>query len=206
MPLGEDDVVTQSLFGGGGYGDPLERDVVLIQADLESGEVSREIAVGVYGVVLGDREMIDGEATTRHRARLMADRLLQARAPEKQLAVTPQSLIVRLELAEHLALATDPGSGSAYTVCTECEHALAPAEENYKYGAAVAECSLPEANPAFTDAAEVDRAVVYRSYLCPECGALFDSELTLESEPPVWDVQVDPESVSDQVTQKAEAA
>jgi N-methylhydantoinase B len=206
MPLGEDDVVTQSLFGGGGYGDPLERDVALIQADLDAGEVSHEIAVGVYGVVLGDGKMVDGEATARHRARLKSDRLLQARAPEKRLSVAPHSLTVRLDLAEHLALATDRGRGSAYTVCADCQHALAPAEENYKYGAAVAECSLPEANPTFTEAAEVDRAVVYRSYLCPECGVLFDSELTLRGEPPVWDVQVDPESVSDNATKKAEAA
>lgn len=206
IPLAEDDVVTQSLFGGGGYGDPLERDLALIQADLDSGEVSQRIAQQVYGVVFADGELIDGQATEGHRARLRADRLRAARDPERPPSEVPPSLTVRLELAEHLALAADLARGSLYTVCAECEHVLAAAEENYKDGAAVTERSLPEANPSFADAAVVDRAVIYRSYLCPGCGVLFDSELTLEDEPPVWDVRVDSASVADNATTKAEAA
>jgi N-methylhydantoinase B len=50
--------------GGGGLGDPLERDPALVLADVEEGIVSIEAAREVYGVVLNaDRTGIDRAAT-----------------------------------------------------------------------------------------------------------------------------------------------
>jgi N-methylhydantoinase B len=52
--------------GGGGWGDPLERDPALVARDVRWGKVSREAAAADYGVVLGgsaDDPVVDGEAT-----------------------------------------------------------------------------------------------------------------------------------------------
>ena len=67
--IGAEEQVILSLPGGGGYGDPLERDPKRVVRDVEDGLVSVERARDVYGVVLveGERYAVDTEATARRR-------------------------------------------------------------------------------------------------------------------------------------------
>ncbi|HVB89007.1 MAG TPA: hydantoinase B/oxoprolinase family protein [Beijerinckiaceae bacterium] len=60
--------------GGGGWGDPLERDPQAVRRDVEEGYVSRQRAHEVYGVVLSDGDEIDAAATERRRAELKGRR------------------------------------------------------------------------------------------------------------------------------------
>jgi hypothetical protein len=64
--------------GGGGWGDPLERDPERVLGDVREGFVSREAAEQEYGVVLvggeGEPLRVDAEATARARAALRAAR------------------------------------------------------------------------------------------------------------------------------------
>jgi N-methylhydantoinase B len=60
------DTVTVLTPGGGGYGDPLDRDPALVLADVQRGFVSLEGAERDYGVVLGN-EAVDTEATEQLR-------------------------------------------------------------------------------------------------------------------------------------------
>ena len=53
--------------GGGGYGNPLERDAVLVQRDVTLGYVSRISAETDYGVVISQDNEVDWEATQRRR-------------------------------------------------------------------------------------------------------------------------------------------
>ena len=50
FPLETGDVVVMRTAGGGGFGDPLQRDLALVQRDVAFGYVSREQARKVYGV------------------------------------------------------------------------------------------------------------------------------------------------------------
>jgi N-methylhydantoinase B len=57
------------LGGGGGWGDPLERDPQSVLDDVLDGYVSSEGARRDYGVVLGaDQRSVDVEATRAERA------------------------------------------------------------------------------------------------------------------------------------------
>ncbi|MBS0397961.1 MAG: hydantoinase B/oxoprolinase family protein, partial [Proteobacteria bacterium] len=63
--------------GGGGYGNPLQRDPLRVHHDVLEGWVSPEQACNVYGVALsGSREdgtlAVDAAATAAQRARLAA--------------------------------------------------------------------------------------------------------------------------------------
>jgi N-methylhydantoinase B len=59
--------------GGGGWGDPLERDPALVLADVREEFVSRESARDDYGVVIGADDLVVDEAATQDlRARLSA--------------------------------------------------------------------------------------------------------------------------------------
>lgn len=53
IPLAPGDRVHVQTPGGGGYGDPLERDPALVAEDVRLGRCSAEAARGLYGVVLG---------------------------------------------------------------------------------------------------------------------------------------------------------
>jgi N-methylhydantoinase B len=63
------DLLLSDTWGGGGCGDPLERDPALVQFDVEAGLVT---AAGAqrYGVVLDAAGRVDAAATTKLRASL----------------------------------------------------------------------------------------------------------------------------------------
>ncbi len=67
------DLLLSDTWGGGGCGDPLERDAALVQFDVEAGLVTREGARR-YGVVIKDDDSADEAATTALRKRMAADR------------------------------------------------------------------------------------------------------------------------------------
>jgi N-methylhydantoinase B len=66
--LAPGDVVVIDVAGGGGYGDPLERDPELVQEDVVQGYVTAERAREDYGVVIDARTMkVDLAATNELR-------------------------------------------------------------------------------------------------------------------------------------------
>src|SRR5256712_8790749 len=68
LKLAPGDVVRIVSPGGGGYGDPFERDPEMVRQDVANGFVSTRDAREVYGVVLGDGAAVDTEATRRCRS------------------------------------------------------------------------------------------------------------------------------------------
>jgi N-methylhydantoinase B len=74
-PLGEGDAVIIRSAGGGGYGDPLDRDAGRVAADLNDGYISPAAAREIYGVVFDAAQGIDAAATKALRQRLRQTRL-----------------------------------------------------------------------------------------------------------------------------------
>jgi len=72
VPVGSEVIVRTG--GGGGWGDPLERDVKAVCADVREDFVSRQAAREDYGVVLRDDLTIDHAATERAREALKSTR------------------------------------------------------------------------------------------------------------------------------------
>lgn len=77
----KDDVIESRSPGGGGHGDPLERDPALVLSDVELGFVTVAQALSDYGVVLrpaspgtGADHVIDSEHTARQRADIRSNR------------------------------------------------------------------------------------------------------------------------------------
>ena len=68
MPLAEGDSVIVTAGGGGGYGDPLERDSEEVRQDVINGYVSVEHARGDYGVEINPQTFdVDIKATQKLR-------------------------------------------------------------------------------------------------------------------------------------------
>jgi N-methylhydantoinase B len=75
MTMKRGDLFRHEVAGGGGWGDPLERDPTLVLKDVFNEFVSPEAAREVYGVVLsGDLLAVDAPATASWRDRIRARR------------------------------------------------------------------------------------------------------------------------------------
>jgi N-methylhydantoinase B len=69
----EGDLLYFNTWGGGGWGDPFQRDPELVRQDVDRRLVSREGAKR-YGVVISDDRTVDAAATESLRAELIAAR------------------------------------------------------------------------------------------------------------------------------------
>ena len=80
-PLMGDDALYVRWNGGGGYGDPLERDPEAVAADCRDGVVTVAAARDIYGVELReDGSGVDGEATEALRSSLRGARMAPSAA------------------------------------------------------------------------------------------------------------------------------
>ena len=73
VDVNEGDVLYFNTWGGGGWGDPMERDSELIRVDVDRGVVTQEGAKR-YGVVISDKREVDQAATDKLRKKMRADR------------------------------------------------------------------------------------------------------------------------------------
>jgi N-methylhydantoinase B len=74
VPVQAGDKLVFSTAGGGGLGDPLERDPEVVAREVRRGLISESEAHGDYGVVLGDNGTVDHEATGDRRDEIRRDR------------------------------------------------------------------------------------------------------------------------------------
>jgi N-methylhydantoinase B len=93
FPLRRDDVVVMESSGGGGFGDPLERDPEALAIDLGEGLVTPAVATDRYGAVLGGGA-IDLPATAARRAAMRAARTTARLARYDDLAEEQVRLVV----------------------------------------------------------------------------------------------------------------
>jgi N-methylhydantoinase B len=65
FPLRAGDLVVMESSGGGGYGDPLERDPAAVTRDVADGVITHSKAETVYGVVFREGDVDQGEIRQR---------------------------------------------------------------------------------------------------------------------------------------------
>jgi N-methylhydantoinase B len=168
VELEEGDVQYVRFMGGGGYGDPIDRDPALVERDVASGLVSPDAAREIYGVVPGDAEATDARRLEIRRERLRGS------DPRPSADIDPTGR----RISEWLQRSAD---GS--TQCTRCGTAVAPVEADWKEHAALRRLPIERAGPL--------RAPVGEFFLlessCPGCAALLDADVVLGDDPPLHD-------------------
>jgi N-methylhydantoinase B len=176
VELGERDIQYVRFMGGGGYGDPIDRDPQAVVRDVLDGLVSEQMAREIYGVIVdAGGASIDVDATRRRRLEIRAERL--GREVDPRLAARQEVPVKRRRLGEYLQQ-TDDG-----IQCTWCGHTLAPAGADWKDQAALSRVSVSRAGPQRPDTGEF---VLIRA-CCPECGTLLDLDLARGDDPPLHD-------------------
>jgi N-methylhydantoinase B len=196
VPLGDRDIAEIASYGGGGFGDPLERDPAAVARDAREHAIPPRSVGAVYGVVLGPTGAVDATATERLRTSVRSERLARARFGATTVEATLDAADTVCDVADQLALRRD-GAGNLLFACRRCGDALCDAECNYKLYCGVIDGSLVDVDPElFTDpAGEVDEDMTYRTFVCPGCGVALDRELAPRTAPPSWDTWIDPASL-----------
>lgn len=172
VELEEGDAQYVRFMGGGGYGDPIDRDPKLVIADVQAGLVSESAARGIYGVVVqGDR--VDESATNERRAAIRAERLGCA-AETRQRDVPRTGMRISEYLQRTLAGATQ---------CTWCGGEFAGVDVDWKDAAVLRRVPIEQAGPLRPPTAEFTLVEA----CCPSCGTLLDTELAAPDDEPLHD-------------------
>ncbi|MGE4125147.1 MAG: hydantoinase B/oxoprolinase family protein [Pusillimonas sp.] len=179
MTMTNEDVFSVTWQGGGGWGDPLDRDLDALQADLVRGVVSSQGAGTMYGAVVGSDNLIDRQATEARRsqlkqARLGADRLEHATEPKNDAQQLGR-------LNDALRLVRD---GRGVHVVSPANHILCSNTTAWRAG------SIARTQTRAPEQAQIvlHHDLAMTEWFCPVSGALLAVDIHRCTETPVDDV------------------
>lgn len=183
MRMTNRDVFAVSWQGGGGYGDPIERDPETVAKDVKGGAVSAEAAKAVYGVIVADG--LDLRATEEERAKIRLARVGGAfrSEPERIFQGTPL-----LSLSDALSLAKDR---RGWHVVTKAGYILCTGSTRWRSGAMSA--SWRKLPAEFGIVLHEDLAAT--AYYCPASGTLLSVDFHFKDVRPPDDAILDLTSV-----------
>lgn len=159
--LAPGEVLYMNWQGGGGYGDPLQRDPAAVAHDVRELKVTASAARDVYGVVL-DGEQVDETETQAQRASLLEARRDRSSAGTDGDAVDTGSA---RRLDANLVLA------GTTVACASCGQGLGAVGSGEPLAFAAYDGPVTDAGPqVLSDPSEyVDADVVFRQLSCPGC-------------------------------------
>ncbi|MBI4528011.1 MAG: hydantoinase B/oxoprolinase family protein [Deltaproteobacteria bacterium] len=169
-------IVADFVAGGGGYGDPLDREPDRVARDVRVGIVSRRVAGEIYGVVLQqEKRFPDREETEKRREEIRAERLRDGKPGAGSTSGLAESVrgLAGWEktLRFHEYLAAMQSNGTQVIGCVRCGHLFCDHKANYKLFALrrrrdlkdLAHGSAPSGEPYIGG---------YYEYYCPGCATL----------------------------------
>jgi N-methylhydantoinase B len=175
--LDRGDVCHFSSCGGGGYGDPIERDPEKVARDVASGLVSRQWAEQLYAVCFQPlSSLVDVAATEKKREEVRHNR--RRRSSHSRVfspSGLPQFFGALMRVNANLSIVQ---SSDGATFRCRCGELLARAEENFKEYLAWAEMPCSAAGPYTTAAPEF----VLRELYCPACYVLLEVDVVEKGE------------------------
>jgi N-methylhydantoinase B len=183
MVLAPCDVVRAHPPAGAGWGDPLDRLIADVQADLDDGLVSPSAAERYYGTRLDDAGNVDDAASVANRERIRSERRgWPARRTERFVA---EGVAKRLQpLGDRLEVAQDE-RGSRWIRCT-CGHVFGPAAGNWREYAGMKKVDPATIGPRL----HVHEKLELRQYVCTGCGRTHAVDICRAGAPDNHDIQL----------------
>ena len=191
VPLPEYSIVADFVGGGGGFGDPVERDPEKVRRDIGVGVTSSRIAEEIFGVVVTADGTVDADATTGRRKAIHAERMAQGAPLAGATSALPNGSSTppagEEVLRFHPSLAIAKEGDRQIIHCTRCGHRYCEAQDNYKRYALRRKLDLEELSGQKMPSGEPYIACFFE-YYCPGCASLlqvdtFCPELSDENEP-----------------------
>jgi N-methylhydantoinase B len=193
--LPEGSLLIDYVAGGGGFGDPLERDPESVLRDYGRGWVSRETSEKMHGVVFGREEKtVDSASTERERKRIREARSTGAKPTSGKTASISGSSRDgwRPVLRFHDALEIAANASTHAIRCVRCGHVFCGTDENYKLYALHRVIDLNDFMPDPLPSGEPYTGE-YHEYFCPGCATQLQVDLfcpMLGGDPILWDIRI----------------
>ncbi len=193
-------LISDFVQGGGGFGDPLDRDPAAVARDVAHRIYSPWAAEKFFGVALDGHGAAAPDRTESLRGVKREERLRAARppgGPDRPGLQRPGSgreiaFAGNIPARPHACLEIVGGEEGNWWRCTRCGTILGPAAENYKNGALVlveplddvSEFPLPSREPFIGE---------YHTYVCPGCATLLQVDVycpSLGGDSVLWDINL----------------
>ena len=194
--MAPDDLFYFRWLGGGGYGDPLDRDPDAVARDLTNGRVSLQNAREVYGVAVTDDGLKpDLKETMELRHKIKERRLGVAHiAPFPSWEEWKERRNKKSQwqrLGEYLEISEI--SGRNLITCRKCNHVFCQADGNPKetavlYKSPLAERSYLVPHWKTNTSLEIIGKLSILKFACPGCATVFALDVAEEGEPLMPDV------------------
>lgn len=185
LRLARGDLFYMRCTGGGGYGDPLERDPERVVADVHNDLVSRQTAEKVYGVVLDDNgRSLDRSATLALRQNIRRSRKLNTATTHDEASSANTRHVGRY--GEYLEIVEEAGHRSIACKC--CGHRLCEGNADPKAAVSCQEVPLRAAGPLFPSDDKTE--CMLRLYWCPGCGIQFAAEIAEKGSQRLVDIEL----------------
>ena len=163
--LAPGDVYANLCGGGGGVGDPLDRDLASVEFDVAEGLVTQAGAARDYGVIVGDQT---------------ATKELRALHRRERIGREPASLLVEPPSGRRLN-STVVLSGGHYH-CRRCGHNHGPTTETLVSLLTHSRSPVDERTPWPSARRGADRFEI-RRFFCPACAVQVDVQVSLTDAP-----------------------
>jgi N-methylhydantoinase B len=171
--------------GGGGLGDPIDRDPAAVLADVRYGLVTPQAAMESYGVILSeDGSAVDAVATANARRGIRAERLgvdvAQVADPAPVADAVPDGAV---RLSDRLLACHDETNGT-FQVRTLDGAVLSRGSTRWREGAHRFAMTLPAGATLHED-------LTVSGWACPRTGALLAVDVHLRGQEPFHDIELD---------------
>jgi N-methylhydantoinase A len=181
--LNPGDIFEYTWQGGGGYGDPLDRDPELVRHDAHNGSVSPKCCETIYGIVLnGSPPQVDFNRTASLRQQIRDKRLGMAVQPPRRSRVMGGRRL--LPIGEYLEVVS---VDNRLAVTCKCGYDLGDADKNWKEHTAVLRIGAEEAGPR----RRLHKDLEMLAFLCPDCGTLLSIDIKKRDEAFLFDAKLE---------------
>lgn len=186
MTMTNKDIFDVSWQGGGGWGDPLERDMSAVERDVTDNLVSIEAARAIYGVVI-ENSRSDHDATRQLRLQMRRARVGQFETDPKRFCMAEPLAA----LSESLLIARDE---RGVHVVSKAGYILSTGSTRWRSGAVAVTTDQPPTEHGIL----LHDQLAVTAYYCPASGALLAVDIHERGGRPVDDVLIDPQHLAEQ--------
>lgn len=190
----EGDVAHFFVAGGGGYGDPLDRDPLLILKDVKNGATASSVAESVYGVIVNSKMEIDFTETEKTRQKIIEDRLKRGKKLDEYSNKNKINLedvgnfIRKINISEYLQILIY--EKDSVIQCSKCNYIFCNKDENYKLFSLIDERYANQIGLIAEKHPKEGGEMIYREYYCPGCATLLEVEPTIKGSAMYRDIEL----------------